>query len=147
MLQRSEPRHLDHRSGSDLVIDMKVCSKCNIEKEVTEFFKNEHRKDGLNSQCKLCHVETSRVSRFLCNYGITLVENLQQMIDAQSGKCAICGEVLQRGQGLAIDHDHISGELREVLCSTCNVGLGFFKDNSAVLRSAADYIDKHKTPP
>lgn len=39
---------------------MKRCSKCNIEKELTEFYKNKGGKDGLRSNCKSCENERSK---------------------------------------------------------------------------------------
>ena len=33
---------------------MKVCSKCKVEKEFSEFSKNKNKKNGLHSSCKMC---------------------------------------------------------------------------------------------
>lgn len=45
------------------------------------------------------------------------------------------------------DHDHVTGCFRGWLCVACNTGLGYFQDNPASLRAAADYLEKngHKT--
>ena len=64
------------------------------------------------------------------------------------GKCGICNNdlimpVLSRGQPLnavAIDHSHITGNLRGLLCNGCNKGLGLFKDNPEYLKSAAKWV-------
>lgn len=55
-------------------------------------------------------------------YGITL-EQWDEMVIAQSGRCAIC----DRMTNLVTDHCHESGRVRELLCSNCNSGLGHFK--------------------
>lgn len=75
-------------------------------------------------------------------YGITL-EEYEKLHRAQSGRCAICNE-MDRGQRLyrlVVDHDHDSGQVRGLLCSTCNSALGLLKDNPAVIRRAADYLE------
>ena len=73
-------------------------------------------------------------------YGVTS-EQYKQMFDAQAGKCAICGKhqsILKRG--LAVDHDHITGDVRGLLCPSCNLGLGMFKDTQDLLMSAVKYL-------
>ncbi len=63
----------------------------------------------------------------------------------QKGKCALCEVTLDRkkhsGTGAHADHDHSSGKPRKILCSVCNRGLGFFKDNPSLLREAAMYLE------
>ena len=39
-----------------------------------------------------------------------------------------------------VDHCHVGGEVRGLLCSNCNVGLGMFADNPEALEAAARYI-------
>lgn len=76
-------------------------------------------------------------------------EEWQDIFSRQNGKCAICllpetsklrGEV----KTLSVDHHHASGKNRGLLCSRCNTGIGKLRDNPEILRSAADYIEKHK---
>lgn len=68
---------------------------------------------------------------------------------AQGGVCILCGDPPKPGTGpatrrLHIDHDHVTGKLRDLLCNNCNRGLGYFKDDPALLRAAAEYIDRHR---
>jgi len=51
-------------------------------------------------------------------------------------KCAICGGTKR----LAIDHDHKTGRIRGRLCINCNSGLGMFKDDVELLRTAVSYL-------
>lgn len=78
-------------------------------------------------------------------YGVTLADK-QAMFDQQGGRCAIggCGHEFASLSDAALDHDHDSGKVRELLCNSCNKALGFGQDNAARLRALADYLDKHK---
>jgi hypothetical protein len=76
-------------------------------------------------------------------YGIDHDE-YEAMYDAQDGRCAIC-RGKRPGAGKAyfcIDHDHRTGEVRGLLCWDCNVALGKFKDDPALLMKAAAYIER-----
>ena len=78
-----------------------------------------------------------RAYRFRTRYGITL-EEYEHLIEAQHGRCAICGETPTRT--LRVDHDHVTGAVRGLLCHACNVGIGFFKDDLEKLRAAIRYL-------
>lgn len=63
------------------------------------------------------------------------------LIEAQQNKCAICSYEFGRKTGdVHVDHDHKTGEVRGLLCSPCNRGLGWFKDKPVVLNRAALYL-------
>lgn len=61
---------------------------------------------------------------------------------AQNGKCAICGseQAAKDGRKLALDHHHESGIVRGLLCTTCNQGIGAFRENPDLLRAAISYL-------
>ena len=72
----------------------------------------------------------------------------EAMLMAQAGKCAICrcastARFKGRLKQLAVDHDHITGRIRGLLCSGCNSGLGHFKNNPFFLIAAAQYLSIH----
>lgn len=58
----------------------------------------------------------------------------------QDGKCAICFEEPSTQRGLHLDHCHETGAIRGLLCHNCNVALGCFKDNPALLMRAIKYL-------
>jgi Recombination endonuclease VII len=70
-------------------------------------------------------------------YGMS-VENLDAMLAAQHGVCAIC----QTAPAAHVDHDHQSGRVRGLLCFRCNAAIGQLDDDPLVLRRAARYVER-----
>lgn len=64
------------------------------------------------------------------------VEYMRDILDSHGPLCDICGQEAK----LVIDHDHITGAIRGLLCNHCNSGLGFFKDNTDSLFTAIKYL-------
>lgn len=85
-----------------------------------------------------------RASAFRRKYGATLQWRREQF-ERQCGRCAICGrhEDDNRGRILAIDHEHRTGRLRELLCSPCNCALGYLRDDVRLLDQAREYLIRH----
>lgn len=73
-------------------------------------------------------------------YGITQ-EQFDAMLEAQNFSCAICGSTKPGGTGgFHVDHCHASGAVRGLLCRTCNIGLGNFRDSPTHLMRAIEYV-------
>lgn len=79
-------------------------------------------------------------------YGMTM-RDYRKLFMKQGGKCAICkvappGGVFQENEKvtLCVDHDHVTGEVRGLLCGPCNSGLGMFRDNTESLQNAIEYL-------
>lgn len=76
--------------------------------------------------------------------GIRLTRDMyQDWLVRQDGYCRICGNPAG-GKNGHVDHDHKTDQLRDLLCRTCNAGLGSFRDDPALLRAAAEYIERHR---
>lgn len=80
-------------------------------------------------------------------YGISQDE-FETMLGKQGGGCAICGSTShdisvpgKRLENLFVDHCHETGEVRGLLCHSCNVSLGKMGDSPERLRNAADYLE------
>lgn len=85
--------------------------------------------------------DAARVARRKRKYGLTR-EAYLNMIDAQEGLCAICKR--QPEHDLRVDHDHETGNVRALLCSNCNSGLGLFEENPGFLQAAIEYVQAHQ---
>jgi hypothetical protein len=76
-------------------------------------------------------------------FGITQ-EEYNQMHDDQNGCCKICGRHRRNfTNALAVDHNHVTGKVRGLLCKNCNQGLGYFKDNVELLIKAIEYLKEN----
>lgn len=74
-------------------------------------------------------------------YGLTLAQ-FEAMLEAQEGVCAICYRE-QIGKNIHVDHNHVTGEVRGLLCGPCNTALGLFGDDADRMIRAAQYLIEH----
>ena len=76
------------------------------------------------------------------NYNMT-PEDYDLMLERQNGCCKICGtsDPQTRSKRFCIDHCHSTGAVRGLLCNSCNLGLGAFKDDAGNLEKAIAYLD------
>jgi hypothetical protein len=133
---------------------MKKCSKCKTEKQLSEFYNSKSGEQGKHHYCKACHSilakntynhEKSSKKQVFKKYGLTL-EDVEKMFLLQDKKCKICQvqyeKTLTHG-GLYVDHCHVSGKVRGLLCRDCNMMLGLCKDKTEILHNAIVYLNKH----
>lgn len=156
-----------------MIIKNKFCRRCNTLKDIKEFSKSTSSKDRLKSHCKECRNYTNRKYRelkfsskprkisnlsakdrernsyYISEYNISL-EDYNKLFEVQKGVCAICNksETMKHQNGnirnLAVDHCHITGIVRGLLCSAHNRGIGYFNDNIEYLENAIKYLKKEK---
>ncbi len=144
-------------------IEQKECSRCHQIKPLSDFAKRKGRKIGAVSRCKQCHRETDpkrntyvkgrypeksleyrRNKTLLRYYGISLAD-YDVMLASQGGTCKVChGPSLGKGR-YHVDHDHVTGKIRGLLCHKCNVALGMVHDNVEHLKALIAYLEKELT--
>ena len=97
---------------------------------------------GRSPRCNICkrkRIQDQRHDSHLRKtYGIT-IEDYNELFTSQGGACWICGGGTSK-RYLATDHDHKTGEVRGLLCATCNKTLGKFRDDPQRFLAAADYL-------
>lgn len=130
-----------------LSLKSKICSSCNKELAVSEFPK--YQKYKYRNECRLCynsHCNRLRRKRNLkLDFNLS-VEQYEDMVKAQKNKCAICGiHETELTYKLAVDHDHSTGNLRQLLCAKCNLLLGHANDSIEILKAAIKYLRSHRT--
>ncbi|ADP81758.1 endonuclease VII domain-containing protein [Pseudofrankia inefficax] len=124
----------------------RTCPDCGQRKPASEFAARRRASDGLHTYCRPCNNVRAYASvdrlhgsmrnrNMLVRYGLRS-EQVDALIADQGGRCAICREKPAEH----VDHDHATGEVRGLLCFTCNVGLGQLRDDLAVICNAALYL-------
>ena len=139
---------------------MKMCTVCKVAKPFEDFYdgyKAKNQRDVTNrkyphSRCKECdharvrvyhHKNKERITKQMLVshrrrlYGLN-EEEYNDMILSQNNLCAICNKPSDKT--LHIDHDHETGRIRGLLCHSCNVGIGLFKEDVDSLASAITYL-------
>ena len=71
------------------------------------------------------------------------IDDYERLLKAQGGVCAICGKINNNGRELAVDHDHSTGKVRELLCTNCNTSFGLAGEDINVLEKMIAYKRKH----
>lgn len=135
---------------------MKTCCNCKKEKDYSLFYKDSHSKDGYAYRCKDCRKEYEKEYAKTDKYKIKVRRNrwkeaninitheeYEQLLKQQDGRCAVCStDTNQFGKGMCVDHCHSTGKIRGLLCTECNLGLGYFKDKIELLENAKKYLDR-----
>jgi len=126
----------------------KKCTRCTRTLPISCFGKRSSNQLLHRSWCKECGNTERRTNygpRSMQKlYGIT-VEDYQRMMADQGSRCAICrnpesGKRGERGFPLSVDHCHKTGKVRGLLCSKCNLGIGNFNDDIAILEASVKYL-------
>ena len=114
-----------------------ACTRCKQDKpETLEFFPpHNKKKNGLDSWCRDCRA-TYRNEINRGRHRSVISDELLKEIKRDIIECVICGA----DGPLVVDHCHITGEIRGMLCNHCNRGLGHFRDDPMLLEFAAEYL-------
>jgi hypothetical protein len=131
----------ERRCFKEIQTGIKQCSTCKKEKSLSSFH-GSHDNSNISSRCQDC------VSASFLKYRYKMsVEQFNEIRERQNDCCAICQVKLEIKQGstfrsknAVVDHCHRTGNVRGLLCSACNKGLGHFRDDLTLLRSAIAYL-------
>lgn len=109
----------------------------------------------VEGRCIHCAAHPARPGRRLCeSCSIKMIhqrrqathqispETFRDMLRAQNNRCAICET--EFGDRIEIDHDHVSGKVRKLLCGKCNRVLGQANESIHILAAAARYLYEHR---
>lgn len=142
----------------------KPCAECGLVQPIENYTwkQGRNKRPRRDATCRSCRAirtrewtkrvgKRSKRSYLMRTYGITEVD-VAEMILAQGGACAICGDTEMpidprtgKAYELAIDHCHATGKLRALLCPGCNSGLGCFRDSLERLHAAINYLKRHSS--
>lgn len=143
---------------------MKECKDCNKSKPFKDFYRSGGRnKDysqsvaGYQTSCRECvlikrksdykmnpekYKKSYRAFNLRQSYGLSL-KDWDDMFLSQNGCCAICDKhQSDLKKVLAVDHCHASGIVRGLLCTSCNLMIGYAKDSPSILFKSINYLNK-----
>lgn len=139
------------------------CSVCKETKVLLDFFRNKGSNKGYRYICKVCsmkkdvYTEKRQLSARKCNlkrtFGLS-IEAYNALLEKQKSLCAICKTHSDDFTiNFAVDHDRSCcpsdkscGKcIRGLLCTSCNNGIGRFKDNLDRIASAYTYLKEYKS--
>jgi len=127
------------------------CKKCANSRSVNWYKANPEKEREKKRRWRIDNpikvVEQNRRDN-LKRYGISITE-WENLFELQGGLCAICNKsesVSLKGQSkrLAVDHCHLTGKIRGLLCDNCNKALGLLEDKFELLDRASKYLQLHK---
>lgn len=133
------------------------CNKCGVVKPLTDFYKagRKGKPEERHHECKVCakarikaaheaDPDRARDRHLRRNYGISLAD-FNRMVLSQGSRCACCGTDKPGGKHgqWNVDHDHVTGVVRELLCKDCNIVLGLVEDSPEHLQRLIEYIARH----
>jgi len=144
---------------------MKFCTKCKVLKSFDNFYRDKTTKDGFHPHCKSHkrksadpkikseydknYRQKNNIRKKANAYKITQ-EELLVLIKNCNNLCCICKKPetainpkTKKIQALAIDHCHVTGKVRGLLCANCNRALGLFKDDIQTLKNAIAYLEQN----
>jgi len=114
--------------------DYQICARCGIEKQWAEFNKDRRTASGYRDVCSKCRSMHRRIIHHAN-------KNREAILQSQNNACAICGvDNKDSATRFVMDHNHDTHLIRGILCSNCNVGLGYFRDKPALLAMAIKYL-------
>lgn len=151
-------------------IDTLLCSKCGAQKPKEAFQKRKaNTLRGYKNQCKECDTkdkfkynrrpevkertrelrkkQTARIrERYLSRTYSIDYNTMEQMFLSQDGKCAICLCAFHKRRDIHVDHNHSTGQVRQLLCRACNNGIGNFNETPTLMERAIEYVKKWNSP-
>lgn len=140
----------------------KICKTCQIEKDINDFPLGNPKTNhlGRRPHCNKCRrmryrethpkivPQTTKDRDLRAAFKMTEAEYLDKLTK-QNGVCANCKKpetAIRNGKvkALAVDHSHLTGKNRGLLCQKCNIGIGQFNESPELLISAAQYLRSYE---
>lgn len=107
--------------------------------------RSRQQRDAANARERANYAHGKRWKYIERTYGLTR-NQFESLLKSQGNVCAICHGIPE-GKGRCgqwnIDHDHVTGKVRGLLCWSCNSALGYAKDSPGVLRACAEYLEHY----
>ena len=137
----------------------KICSVCQKKKPIAEFYRDKYQASGITSTCKKCNnircrkwqkgtgrakaLATGQRSKWKKQGIILTLAEYDTKFNSQSGNCAVCKTPQSKlKRRLAVDHNHKTGQVRGLVCISCNYIIGAIESNGHRIIPANKYLKK-----
>jgi hypothetical protein len=121
----------------------RTCTTCKEVLPLADFPKSKKEKWGHDYRCPRCTNRRRTALNLKTLYGLTF-EQYFKKLESQSYRCVICYKHQTEVQRpFHVDHDHITGENRALLCSQCNVAFGMLRERPYVLQNMLKYCAEY----
>jgi hypothetical protein len=123
----------------------KKCKSCGNKRALNEFHvviynSVNGEKSCYRKVCAKCRSAAAQRTSLFKKHGIT-PERRVEILDEQNWLCAICEKELHNDRFTHLDHDHVTGKIRGMLCHLCNTSLGHFGDNVEGMLRVIRYLE------
>jgi len=120
-----------------------ICKKCHNIK--SKKYSQENKESRLTKSRKAYKEKPRKpynwAAHIYKNYNVT-EEWYMEQLEKQQGSCKICN-IIPEKERLCVDHNHDTGEVRGLLCRSCNLLIGHSKEKEKILMKAVDYIKEY----
>ncbi len=135
-----------------IINDSRHCRECKTDKTLDCFSPSKIKNNDLI--CRPCvnkktrdyfnaHPDLRRHHKFMERYGIN-IGDYNKMFADQNGRCLLClRHQNELPKSLRVDHNHLTGKVRGLLCEHCNIAIGLLRENVEVMQRAINYVTRN----
>ena len=121
------------------------CRVCKEYKPMWAYGVDSKARNGLKTICKKCLKQVNKEGKLRHLYGLSIGEFEKKLVE-QDNKCGCCGDEFEfegkKSKAPCVDHDHKTLQVRDILCSRCNIALGHIKDCAKRAAKLLEYLLK-----
>lgn len=120
--------------GTEKIVDTKKCRRCGETKDIEYFAVNRKFASGgiaRRAYCIDCGNKQKPAS------GVKFYPKKPQKLT-----CPLCGDEVEGGHNIVLDHNHKTGKIRGFVCDNCNTGMGRAKDDIRILQNWIEWLNK-----
>lgn len=126
-------------------METKICSRCKKTKSIDDFAKSKTK--TLQAYCRRCNTDYKRDwiksnreevkwNQIWTKYRLRQ-DDYEMLLERQDGRCVICSTIMTKPY---VDHDHLTGRVRGLLCQQCNTLVGWIECNLHLLEDIRLYL-------
>ncbi len=141
----------------------KICGPLNSNQvtKISKWHPTHHCRKCVSAKRAYCPIKAKitntlnkekRRDQYLARLFKLTTEQYNNMVKLQNNLCAICGKPQSKFQknsntirSLAVDHNHITGKVRGLLCTSCNTAIGLLEENIPLIQKVIEYLRYHET--